>query len=55
MSVLMLCSFGLMPVSLAVGGFLAAWNLRSTFLLAGGAMVTVVAFASLQKGVRQIE
>jgi MFS family permease len=55
MSVLMLSGFGLMPISLAVSGVLAAWSLQWTFLLAGGAMVLAVAAAAFQKAVREIE
>jgi MFS family permease len=54
-SVLMLASFGLMPVSFAIAGFLIAWNLKFTFLLAGLAMLLTAAGASLQKPIRDIE
>lgn len=54
-SVLMLASYALMPVSFAVAGFLIAWNLKFTFLLAGLAMLLTAAGASLQKPVREIE
>jgi len=54
-SVLMLASFGVTPISLAVAGFLVAWSLRLMFLLAGGLMVLAAAGASFQKPVREIE
>ncbi|HXN98733.1 MAG TPA: MFS transporter [Candidatus Acidoferrales bacterium] len=54
-SVLMLASFGITPISLAVAGFLVAWNLKLMFLLAGGVMVLAAVGASFQKPVREIE
>ena len=54
-SVLMLASVGLMPISLAVAGFLVAWNLTFMFLLAGGVMLLAAAGAAIQKPVREIE
>ncbi|HEV3218166.1 MAG TPA: MFS transporter [Candidatus Acidoferrales bacterium] len=54
-SVLMLASFGITPVSLAVAGFLVAWSLKLMFLLAGGLMVLAAAGASFQKQVREIQ
>ncbi len=54
-SVLMLASFGIMPISYALAGFLIAWSLKLTFLIAGLAMLITAAGASLQKPVREIE
>lgn len=54
-SVLMLGSFGIMPISFAVAGFLIAWNLKFTFLIAGLAMLITAAGASLQRPVREIQ
>lgn len=54
-SVLSLAAFGLLPVSLAVTGFLVAWSLKLMFVLAGAAMLLVAGAAALQKPVRQIE
>ena len=54
-SVLMLASYGITPISLAVAGFLVAWSLKLMFLLAGGLMVLAAAGASFQKQVREIE
>ena len=54
-SVLMLSSFGITPISLAVAGFLVAWSLKLMFLLAGGLMVLAAAGAAFQKPVREIE
>ncbi len=53
-SVLMLASYGITPISLAVAGFLVAWSLKLMFLLAGGLMVLAAAGAAFQKQVRQI-
>jgi len=54
-SVLMLGSFGIMPISFAIAGFLIAWNLKFTFLIAGVAMLITAAGASLQRPVREIQ
>jgi MFS family permease len=54
-SVLMLGSFGIMPISFAIAGFLIAWNLKFTFLIAGLAMLITAAAASLPKSVREIQ
>jgi MFS family permease len=54
-SVLMLGSFGIIPISFAIAGFLIAWNLKFTFLIAGLAMLITAAGASLQKPVREIQ
>jgi MFS family permease len=54
-SVLMLASFGITPISLAVAGFLVSWNLKFMFLLAGGVMLLAAAGAALSKPVREIE
>jgi MFS family permease len=54
-SVLMLASYGITPISLAVAGFLVAWSLKLMFLLAGGLMVLAAVGAAFQKQVRQIE
>ncbi|MGC2744691.1 MAG: MFS transporter [Candidatus Angelobacter sp.] len=54
-SVLMLATFGIMPISFAIAGFLIAWNLKFTFLIAGLAMLITAAGASLQKPVREIQ
>ena len=53
-SVLMLASFGIMPISFAIAGFMVAWNLKFTFLIAGVALLITAAGASLQKSVREI-
>jgi MFS family permease len=53
-SVLVLASFGITLISLAVAGFLVAWSLKLMFLLAGGLMVLAAAGASFQKQVREI-
>jgi len=53
-SVLMLASFGITPISLAVAGFLVSWNLKFMFLLAGGVMLLAAAGVALSKPVREI-
>jgi MFS family permease len=53
-SVLMLASYGITPISLAVAGFLVAWNLKFMFLLAGGVMLLAAAGAAFQKPVQEI-
>jgi len=55
LSVLMLAAIGLMPVSLAAAGFLAAWSLKGMFVLAGAGMLTVTALAATRPSVRAIE
>jgi MFS family permease len=54
-SVLMLSSFGLMPMSLAVAGFLVALSLKVMFMIAGGAMLSVTVFGALHRQVREIQ
>ena len=54
-SVLMLATYGILPISYAIAGFLIAWNLKFTFLIAGLAMLITAAGASLQKPVREIQ
>jgi len=53
-SVLMLATYGITPISLAVAGFLVAWSLKLMFLLAGGVMLLAAAGAAFQKPVREI-
>jgi MFS family permease len=53
-SVLMLASYGIMPISLAVAGFLVAWSLKFMFLIAGVLMLLTAAGAAFQKPVREI-
>jgi MFS family permease len=53
-SVLMLASVGLTPVSLAVAGWLIAWDVKSMFLLAAGLMLMVTLVAAVQKSMREI-
>jgi MFS family permease len=54
-SVLLLATFGIMPISFAIAGFLIAWNLKFTFLIAGVAMFLTAAGAWFQKPVREIK
>ena len=55
MSVLMFLSLGLIPVSMAVSGVLAQWNLKWMYLLAASAMLLAISAGALQKPVRDIE
>jgi len=54
LSVLMLSAVGLLPISLAAAGFLAAWSVTGMFLLAGGAMLLVTAAGASRASVRAI-
>jgi hypothetical protein len=54
LSVLMLAAVGLMPLSLAGAGLLAAWSLTGMFVLAGGAMLLVTAAGAARSSVRAI-
>lgn len=54
-SVLMLSSFGLMPLSMAVAGVAVEWSAAGMFAIGGAAVTLVAAFGALQRGVRQIE
>jgi hypothetical protein len=54
LSVLMLSAVGLLPISLAGAGFLAAWSVTGMFLLAGGAMLLVTAAGASRASVRAI-
>jgi hypothetical protein len=54
-SVISFVTLGLFPVSLALSGVLAAWNLTMTFILGGfGTFVSALATA-LNRTVREIE
>lgn len=55
MSVMMLALIGLLPVSLAAAGVLAAWSLPGMFLLSGGLVIVVCCLGALQSPVRDIE
>jgi MFS family permease len=55
MSVLMFAAIGLMPVSLAVAGVLAQWNMKLMFLIAGAGTLAVTAAAATHRSVREIE
>jgi MFS family permease len=54
MSVLMVASIGLMPLSLAAGGVLAQWNLTWMFVIAGVATMAVAASATPLRTLRKI-
>jgi hypothetical protein len=54
MSVLMFASVGLVPVSLAVAGAVAQWNVRALFLLAGCATAVSSALAARLRSLRDI-
>lgn len=55
MSVLMFISIGLVPISLAVAGVLAQWNIKAMFLLGAGAMLLATLGGAFQRSVRAIE
>lgn len=55
MSVLMFVSLGLVPISMAVAGVLAQWNLKWMYLLGAVAMLLAISAGALQKPVREIE
>jgi MFS family permease len=50
MSLLMLSSAGLVPISQALAGTLGAWNLTVLFVLAGGAIVLMTIWTAFQPG-----
>ena len=54
LSVLMLAAIGLLPISLAAAGFLAAWSLTGMFLVASAAMLLVTAVGAVRSSVRAI-
>ncbi len=54
MSVFMVTSIGLLPVSLAVGGVLAQWSVAWMFVIAGATTVAVVAAATTMSTLREI-
>jgi len=55
MSVLMLATLGLMPISLALAGWLAAWSLSGLFALSGAGLMVTAAGAAGVRRVRAIE
>jgi len=56
MSVLMVCAVGLVPLSYAVAGFVAQWNLNGLFIAAGALLaVTSLVMAIPGKGARSID
>ena len=55
MSVLMVASVGLAPVSIVVAGFLAQWHMQRMFVIAGGATVAVAAAAARLRTLRELE
>lgn len=53
-SVLMLSSFGLMPLSMAVAGVAVEWSVVGMFAVGGAAVTVVAAFGALHREVRGI-
>jgi MFS family permease len=53
-SVLMLSSLGIMPLSMAVAGYLAAWGASALFVVAGAALLMVTAAAACSSAVRRL-
>jgi MFS family permease len=54
-SVLMLSSFGLMPVSMAAAGLAVEWSVTWMFAIGGAAVTLVALFGALHREVRGIE
>jgi MFS family permease len=54
-SVLMLSSFGLMPISMAVAGVAVEWSVTGMFAVGGVAVTLVALFGALHRQVRGIE
>jgi MFS family permease len=54
-SVVMLSTFGLMPISMAVAGVAVEWSAPLMFAIGGAAVTLAAAFGALQRGVRGIE
>jgi hypothetical protein len=48
MSLLMLSSAGLVPISQAISGAVGAWNLTLLFISAGGLIVLVTSWTAFQ-------
>jgi hypothetical protein len=55
MSVLMLATVGLMPLSLAAAGVAVEWSLSGMFTAAGALVLVASVFAALQRPVREID
>jgi len=54
-SVILLVTIGLLPVSLALSGVLAAWNLTMTFILGGFGTFASALATALNRPIREIE
>jgi hypothetical protein len=54
-SVLMLASYGLVPVSMAAAGFMITWSATGLFVLAGACVVIAAAAVALLGSLREIE
>jgi MFS family permease len=52
MSLVMVASYGLMPLSQALAGALSKWNLNMLFVLSGAAMILLAAWSALQPELR---
>lgn len=55
MSVLMFAAVGLIPVSYAISGFVAQWNLSALFVAAGALLTVASAIALTGKAAREID
>jgi MFS family permease len=53
-SVLMLTSWGMDPISMALSGYLATWSIAALFVVPGTCLVAVAAGATLLRSVREI-
>jgi MFS family permease len=54
MSMMMLASMGLIPLSQAISGAVAAWNLTALFTLAGGLLVVVSIWLAFNPGLKTL-
>lgn len=55
MSVLMFSAVGLLPISYAISGALAQWNLVALFVAAGALLTTVSALSLTGRAVRAVD
>jgi MFS family permease len=54
MSMMMLCSMGLVPLSQAISGAVGAWNLTALFALAGGLLVVVAIWLAVNPSLKTL-
>ena len=54
MSITMLASMGLVPLSQAIAGAVSKWNLTGLFVIAGGLLALMAVWLAFQPGLRQL-